>query len=111
MRFTRLELENFRNHRDSVLDIGNASFVVIRGLNFAGKSTIGQAFSMCVTPTTIGLDPQGRGFIRKIKRGEQKAVITGDIQTKYHKIQRVVTLNAGVTGRDQYSVCLSDPDW
>lgn len=111
MRLTKLHLENFRIHRDSVLSIGDSTFVVIRGSNFAGKSTIGQALSMCLTPSTTGLDAQGRGYISKIKRGATKAVIAADFQTKRHAVQRTVTLNTNASGRTQKTVCLSDPSW
>jgi DNA repair exonuclease SbcCD ATPase subunit len=109
MKVVKLHLENFRIHADSTLAFEGNSFVVIRGSNFAGKSTIGQALSMCLTPSTTGLDPRGWGFASKIKRGESKAVITADLQTKRHLIQRTVTLNPAV--RSQKTVCLSDPGW
>jgi len=111
MKVTKLRLENFRIHKDSVLFFGDSSFIVIRGRNFAGKSAIGQGLSMCLTPTTSGLDPTGKGFITKIKRGAPKAVITAEFQTKHHLIQRTVTLNASTATRTPKSVCLSDPTW
>jgi len=111
MKLTKLHLENFRIHKDSTLALGESAFVVIRGSNFAGKTTIGQGLSMCLTPSTSGLDAQGRGFASKIKRGATKAVITADFQTKRHTIQRTVTLNANAPGRTQKTVCLSDPSW
>jgi DNA repair exonuclease SbcCD ATPase subunit len=111
MRIKRLQLETFRKHANSLLTFGDAALIVIRGKNFAGKSTVGQAISMCLTPSTTGLDGLGRGFITKIKRGCAKAVITADIQGKHHLIQRVVTLNTNATGRTQRSYCLDDPQW
>jgi hypothetical protein len=111
MKLTKLHLENFRIHKDSTLSLGDSAFVVIRGKNFAGKSTVGQGLSMCLTPSTTGLDAQGRGYASKIKRGASKAVITADFQTKHHLIQRTVTLNTNASGRTQKTVCLSDPSW
>jgi DNA repair exonuclease SbcCD ATPase subunit len=111
MKVTKLHLENFRIYKDATLSFGGNSFVVIRGRNFAGKSTIGQALSMCLTPSTTGLDPQGRGYISKIKRGASKALIAADFQTKRHTIQRTVTLNTNASGRTQRTICLSDPTW
>jgi DNA repair exonuclease SbcCD ATPase subunit len=111
MKVAKLHLENFRIHKDSVLSFGDSSFVVIRGRNAAGKSTIGQGLSMCLTPSTSGLDPRGQGFISKIKRGASKAILTADLQTKHHLIQRTVTLNTSASGRTQKTVCLSDPTW
>jgi len=111
MKLIKLHLENFRIHKDSTLSLGESAFVVIRGSNFAGKSTIGQGLSMCLTPSTTGLDAQGRGYASKIKRGATRAVITADFQTKRHLIERTVTLNANAAGRTQKTVCLSDPSW
>jgi DNA repair exonuclease SbcCD ATPase subunit len=111
MRITRLHLENFRIHRNSTLEFNGSSLVMIRGRNWSGKSSIGQGLSMCFTPSTTGLDPRGNDFASKIRRGEDKAVITADVQTKTHLIRRTVTLNAGVAGRRRTSECLSKPDW
>jgi DNA repair exonuclease SbcCD ATPase subunit len=111
MRVTTLRLENFRVHEDTVLHFGDNAYVVIRGRNFAGKTSIGQGLSMCLTPSTSGLDPQGRGYISKIRRGASKAVITADFKTKRHLVQRTVTLNTNASGRTQTTVCLSDPTW
>jgi DNA repair exonuclease SbcCD ATPase subunit len=116
MRLKLLHLENFRKHADSVFAFGDASFIVIRGKNFAGKSTVGQAISMTLTPSTAGLAADGRGFVSKIKKGAQKAVITADIQGRRNLIQRTVTLNTNSTGRTQRSICLgsldgSGPEW
>lgn len=111
MRVSRLRLENFRIHTDSTLDLDDRRFVVVRGRNFAGKSSIGQGLSMCLTPSTTGLDAQGRGYISKIKRGASKAVITANLQTKHHLVQRTVTLNTNASGRTPKTICLSDPSW
>lgn len=111
MKIKLLHLENFRKHADSVLAFGDAGFVCVRGSNFAGKTTIGQAISMCLTPSTAGLAADGRGYVSKIKKGASKAVITADIQGKRNLIQRVVTLNTNSTGRTARSICLNDPEW
>jgi DNA repair exonuclease SbcCD ATPase subunit len=111
MRLKRFRLQNFRLHRDSVLEIGDSSLVLIVGPNWGGKSTIAQGLSMCLTPTTAGLDPQGREFAAKIRRGESKAVLIADIQTKAHLIERTVTLNMNATGRTRHSTSLTDPNW
>ncbi len=111
MKLKKVRLQAFRNHSDSIIDIGNATFVVIKGDNFAGKSSIGQGISMGLTPSTSGLDAQGRGYARKIKRGETKSVITLDVQGGTHLVQKTVTLNTNQSGRTQKCVCLDDPDW
>lgn len=110
MKIKRLEIENFRNHQHSVMEI-DASFVVIRGGNFAGKSSVGQAISMGLTPSTTALDDQGRGFISKIKRGATKSVITLDVKGGTHVVRQEVTLNTNTSGRTPKSTCLDDPDW
>ena len=110
MRLTRIELENFRLHGHSVLEIGDGRFCVVKGDHYAGKTTIGQAISMAMVSTTMGLDAQGRLFERKIKRGELKAVVTVDIQAK-HKIRRRVVLNTNTSGRTADSKCLDDEGW
>lgn len=111
MKLKKVELENYRNHAHSILEFGEAPFIVIRGSNYSGKSSIGQGISMCLTPSTTGLDAQGRGFVRKIKRGSPKSVITLDIQTTKHLIEQSVTLNTNTSGRTSRSTCIDEPDW
>jgi DNA repair exonuclease SbcCD ATPase subunit len=111
VRIKKIELENFRNHAATTLELGDTKFVVIRGPNFAGKSSIGQALSMCLTPSTSGLDAQGRGFARKIKRGASKAVLTTTVQDDQHLIEQTVVLNTNTSGRTGKSVCLDDKGW
>ncbi len=110
MRLTRIQLENFRNHGNSVLEIGNAAICILKGNHAAGKTTIGQAISMALGVTTTGLDAQGRNFQRKIRRGEDKAAITLDIQAK-HLIRQKVVLNTNSSGRTARSICLDDDSW
>lgn len=110
MKLARIELENFRIHTNSVLDLKDVIFGVVKGPVFAGKSSIGQAVSMGLTPSTMGLDAQGRGFESKIKQGESKSVITLQMQAK-HLIERKVILNTNTSGRTNESKCLDDPSW
>lgn len=109
MKITMLQIDNFRNHTHSILEL--AGFNVIRGGNFQGKSSVAQAISMCTTPTTTGLDATGRGFATKIKRGARLAVLTADIEGKVHTVRRTVTLNTNTTGRTDAVICLDDPEW
>jgi len=106
MKIKRVRFQNYRIYKDVELDFGGSSYLVFRGKNFSGKTSLRQGISMCVTPTTDGLDPKGTGFQSKIKRGESKAEIELDIQTKNHLLRRTVTLSN--TGRTQRSICLSD---
>lgn len=110
MRLNSFRLQNFRNHADSTIDLTGASFVVLRGSNFAGKSSVAQGISMALTPSTDALDEQGRGFVSKIRWGQTKAVLTAIIQGK-HIIERTVTLNQNTSGRTPKNRCLDDDDW
>ena len=49
--------------------------------------------------------------MRKVKRGESKAVITLDVQGAKHLIQNIVTLNQNTSGRTSRAVCLDDEDY
>ncbi len=109
MKIKRLEIVNFRKHVHSVLEL--EPFSVIKGGNHQGKSSIAQAISMVTTPSTMGLDATGRGFVTKIKRGASKAVLIADIQGSVHLVQRTVTLNTNTTGRTDSSICLDDETW
>lgn len=111
MRINRLEITSFRNHEHTVIDFSDVDFAIFRGGNFQGKSSIAQAISMLMTPSTDGLNTKGDGYIVKVKRGATKAVITGDIQGKNKIVQRTVVLNSNTTGRTDSSRCLSDPEW
>ena len=109
MRLKKLRLQSYRLHTDSTLDLGDATFVVVRGANGSGKSSLGQGFSMNVTPSTIGLNVKGDGYTSKIKQGESKAVITAEIQGKY-LLRNTVTLNTNTSGRTVNTECLNAPD-
>ena len=110
MKIKRLELEDFRNHKHTTIDM-DAKFVVFRGANFSGKTSIAQAISMCLTPSTTSLDATGRGFQTKIRRGESRAIITADIQGGKHLVRNTVKLDTNTTGRTSRSVCLDDDTW
>jgi len=85
--------------------------IVIKGDIHSGKSSIGQAISMNLAPSTDGLDAKGSGFITKIRRGQQKAVIEADIQDSVHQVRKTVTLNTNTSGRTHKCVCLDSEDW
>lgn len=111
MKLRKLNVKGFRNHADSTLDMGDTKLVILRGGNFAGKSSIAQAISMLLTPSTDGLDSSGRGFATKIKRGESKAMISGEIVGKSHIVLRTVKLDTNTTGRTDRTECIDDPEW
>lgn len=109
MRVTKIRLQNYRNHVDTTLDLGDSRFIVVRGRNAAGKTTIGEAISVNTTSTTVSLGTQGNDFVSKIKQGEKKAVITCEIQGQ-HLLRNVVTLNINTSGRTTSTECVDDPE-
>lgn len=108
MRLQDLRITNFRNIVQAQLAIEENKLVVIRAGNRQGKSSIRQAISMLLTPSTDGLDPLGRGYATKIRRGASKAEIEGTIQGSVHQVRRRVMLGLS---REDKTVCLDDPDW
>jgi DNA repair exonuclease SbcCD ATPase subunit len=111
MKVSKLRIRNFRNIGDTTLDAGNAKFIVVRGANRNGKTSIAEALSLALTPTTWGLSAKGDGYARKIKRGEPKATLEVDLQGASRLIRRTVTLNVNSTGRTQSSADVNDPSW
>jgi DNA repair exonuclease SbcCD ATPase subunit len=109
MRLNRLHIKNFRLHSDSMLDIADSRFIVIRGRNMNGKTSVAEALSLALTPTTWGLSAKGDGYAKKIKRGETKSIIEADLQGASRTIRRTATL--GFTSRTQSSEDLNDSDW
>ena len=109
MRVRKLNLKNYRIHQDSTLDCGDASFVILRGRNFSGKTSFAEALSMNLAQTTVSLDGQGKGFTDKIAQGQSKAIITAEIQGT-HLLRNMVTLNTNTSGRTSNVECLDDPD-
>ncbi len=109
MRLKSLRLQSFRNHADTTLNFQESKFVIVRGANASGKSSIGQAISVNLTNTTMGLPSDGKGFYSKIKDGSTKAVVTADIQGT-HLLRNIVTLNTNSSGRTVNVECLDDPD-
>ena len=109
MHIKKLRLQSIRNHTDSTIDIGNDSFVVIRGVMGSGKSSIAQGLSLNVAQSTMDLSADGKGFTSKIKRGENTGTITAEIQGK-HLIRNAVTLDGVKSERSSYVECLDNPD-
>jgi predicted ATP-binding protein involved in virulence len=109
MRLTKLRLQNYRVHTDSTLDIGDATYVVIRGGNDSGKTSFADALSMNLASTAVSLPGDGKGFVKKITQGEGKSVITADIQGQHH-LRNTVTLNVNTSGRTPFTECVDEPD-
>lgn len=109
MRLKKLRLRNFRNHTDSTLDFGNSTFALVRGSNGAGKSSLGQAVSVNLAQTTMGLAIDGKGYTSKIRDGEKQAEVIAEIQGQ-HILENTVTLSLGSSGRTQEVKCLDAPE-
>ena len=109
MKLTRIVIKNFRNHKDSDIDLSRP-LVVFRGPNHSGKSTINQAFGVTLTPTTDGLDEAGRGFREKIMEGEKAADISVFASgSSGSVIERRVTLSQNSAGRTERATVVGDP--
>jgi DNA repair exonuclease SbcCD ATPase subunit len=112
MRLNRLKIKNFRNISDTTLDLGiESKFICVRGANRNGKTSVAEALSLTITPTTWGLDARGAGYEKKIKRGETKATIEADLQGANRTIRRTCTLNVNSSGRTTSSQDIADPSW
>jgi DNA repair exonuclease SbcCD ATPase subunit len=111
MKLNKLRIQRFRNILDTTLDTGGARFVVLRGANRNGKTSVAEGLSLALTNTTWGLSAKGDGYVRKIKRGETKAELEAELQTASKVIKRTVTLNVNSTGRTQESEDVNDSTW
>lgn len=109
MKLRKLRLQNYRVHTDSTLDLGDATFCILRGKNMSGKTSFAEGLSMNLAQTTVSLDGQGKGFTDKISQGQSKAIITAEIQGT-HLLQNTVVLNTNTSGRTSNVECLDEPD-
>jgi hypothetical protein len=78
MRIRKIQLQNFRSHIDSTLELARLS--VLRGTNAAGKSSIEQAIQISIAGHADGTTADGKGSIGLIRAGETKALITMALQ-------------------------------
>lgn len=108
MRLRKLVLQNFRLHENSTLEVGDSEFVIVRGANASGKTSIAQALSLNLANTTTALAADGRGFASKIHAGEKAATIIAEIEGQ-HILENTVTLSVGSAGRTQTVKCLDAP--
>ena len=113
MRVRKLNLKGYRIHQDSTLDMGDATFVCLRGPNGGGKTSFGDGLSMNLANTTVSLSGDGKGFTDKIRTingvCDGKAVITAEIQGQ-HLLKNIVNLNVNSSGRTGSTECLDEPD-
>lgn len=109
MKLKSLRLQNYRIHKESTLPLGDASFVVVRGQNMAGKTSFAEALSMNLANTTVSLAGDGKGFKAKISQSEKEATITAEIQGQ-HLLRNTMTLSVGAAGRTSEIECIDSPD-
>jgi DNA repair exonuclease SbcCD ATPase subunit len=109
MKLRKLTVKKYRNHVDSTLAIGDATYVVVRGANAAGKTSLLEAFGMNVTGTAVSLAADGKGFKGKIAQGEKESTIIAEIQGQ-HLLRNTMTLSVGAGGRTSSVECLDVPD-
>lgn len=109
MKVQRIKIKNFRNISEASLDLQGIKFAVLRGQNRQGKTSVSEAISLSLTPTTTGLTAKGDGYARKIKNGETKSIVEVDLQGVNRTIRR--TVNLGFTGRTQTSEDINDAEF
>ncbi len=73
MKINYIDLKNFRNHRDTHLELGSIN--LIGGLNGAGKSSLVYAIEMALAGRCETTDRAGKGADDLIRVGEKKAEI------------------------------------
>ena len=89
MRFVRFEIENFKEIKNTVLDLSNipsANIFTLVGLNESGKTTILEAINS-FSPDEAGVETLYRDVIRKIRVQDlvpknKKANFTGRINVR-----------------------------
>lgn len=74
MRFRKIQLQNFRSHVDTTLDLDRLT--VIRGTNAAGKSSLEQAIEITLASRADGTTSDGKGSVNLIRAGSAKSLIT-----------------------------------
>ena len=109
MKLRKLTVKKYRNHADSSITIGDASFVCVRGANASGKTSLLEAFGMNVTGTAVSLAADGKGFKSKVMQGERDAEIIAEIQGQ-HLLRNTMTLSLGAGGRTSDVECLDLPE-
>jgi uncharacterized protein YoxC len=78
MYFRKIQLQQFRSHVDTTLDLARLTF--IRGANAAGKSSIEQAIQITLAGRADGTAADGKGSAGLIRAGQGKSLITLAVQ-------------------------------
>jgi len=77
MKISRIRLTNFRNHRDTEIELDRLN--IFCGPNASGKSSIKQALEICLTGRCEATDRGGRGADDLIRVGEKRAVVAAGL--------------------------------
>ncbi len=78
MRIRKIQLQNFRSHVDTTLELDRLT--VVRGTNAAGKSSIEQAIEITLAGHAEGTTADGKGSVNFIRAGAAKAFVTMALQ-------------------------------
>ena len=98
MRLKSLRLQSYRTHQDSTLNIGDATFVVVRGPNGGGKTSFADAFSMNTTSTTVSLPSDGKGFLSKLYQVDGKSADKHIARLEKELLKEINSLGIGPMG-------------
>lgn len=77
MRITKLHIEDFRNHKETTIDLDRINFFA--GHNNAGKSSILAALEWALTGRCMWTDKAGRGASDLVRQGEKKTTVAMEI--------------------------------
>jgi DNA replication and repair protein RecF len=96
VRFTRLELRDFRNHERSELDLGPGVTVIV-GRNGEGKTNLLEAAAFAATLTSF----RGAATEALVRRGADSAVVRADLADDDRRALVELELRAGRRVRGQ----------
>jgi len=111
MRIRKIQLQNFRSHTDTTLEL--APLTVIRGTNAAGKSSVEQGIQLMLAGHCDGTAADGKGSIGLIRAGAAKAFVTMALQQSdggasgKDKDERILKMALNGTGK---TVLVTKPD-
>jgi len=88
VKISRLTLKNWRNHKDSTLDLNGVNLAIVVGLSRAGKSSIPAAIEQALTGRCEWTGERGEGAEGLITQGEAAAILS--LESDGPPIQRKV---------------------
>ena len=77
MKINRLQMQNFRNHTETTIELDRINFFA--GRNNAGKSSILAAIEWALTGRCMWTDRAGRGASDLVRQGEKQASVALDV--------------------------------